>query len=130
MPYPALRETSRVLCLLRRPRVHARIIVMDPWMIGVPSAIAAGLAGLTAYGAVDPRAQLFGPTICRTPSASKLALTFDDGPNPLITPQLLDLFAEHNVQATFYLVGKFVRQCPELTKEIGARGHAIGNHTD
>ena len=103
---------------------------MNPWMIGVPSAIAVGLAGLTAYGAVYPRAQLFGPTICRTLSASKLALTFDDGPNPSITPQLLDLFAEHNVQATFFLVGKFVRQCPELTKEIGARGHAIGNHTD
>jgi peptidoglycan/xylan/chitin deacetylase (PgdA/CDA1 family) len=99
-------------------------------MIGVPSAIAVGLAGLAAYGAVYPRAQLFGPTIWRTLSASKLALTFDDGPNPSITPQLLDLFAEHNVQATFFLVGKFVRQCPELTKEIGARGHAIGNHTD
>lgn len=59
-----------------------------------------------------------------------LALTFDDGPNPSITPQLLDLLAKHNAKATFFLVGKFVRECPELTKEIAARGHVIGNHTD
>jgi len=99
-------------------------------MIGVPSAIVAGIAGVAAYVAVHPRAQLFGPTVCRTRSAKQLALTFDDGPNPAITPQLLDLFAKHNVKATFFLVGKFVRECPELTKEIGARGHVIGNHTD
>ncbi len=63
-------------------------------------------------------------------AANKLALTFDDGPNPAITPLLLDLLAKHHAQATFFLVGKFVRECPDLTKEITARGHLIGNHTD
>lgn len=92
--------------------------------------MAAGLAGVTAYGAVNSRAQLFGPTIFRTRSAKQLALTFDDGPNPSVTPQLLDLLAKHNAKATFFLVGKFVRGCPELTKEITTRGHLIGNHTD
>jgi peptidoglycan-N-acetylglucosamine deacetylase len=103
---------------------------MNPWLFGVPATIAAGLAGIASYGAVHPRAQLFGPTICRTESVKQLALTFDDGPNPAITPQLLDLLAKHNARATFFLVGKFVRECPELTKEIAARGHVIGNHTD
>jgi len=103
---------------------------MNPWFIGAPSAIVAGVAGLTAYGAVHPRAQLFGLTVYRTRSAKQFALTFDDGPNPSITPQLLDLLAKHNAKATFFLVGKFVRECPDLTKEIAARGHLIGNHTD
>jgi len=107
-----------------------KIAAMNPWMIGMPAAIAAGLAGLTAYGAAYPRAQLFGPTFCRTGAPDKLAITFDDGPNPSITPKLLDLLAKHNARATFFLVGKFVRECPEMTREILARGHALGNHTD
>ena len=103
---------------------------MDPWLIGVPAAVAAGLAGITLYGAGFPRAQLFGPTVWYTHAANKLALTFDDGPNPAITPKLLELFAQYNVKATFFAVGKFVRECPDLTKEIAACGHLIGNHTD
>ena len=103
---------------------------MNPSMIEVPVAIATGIAGLTAYGAAYPRAQLFGPTVCRAGAPNQLAITFDDGPNPAITPRLLDLLAKHNARATFFLVGKFVRECPDLTKEILARGHALGNHTD
>ena len=103
---------------------------MNPSTIEVPVAIAAGLAGLTAYGAAYPRAQLFGPTVCHTGAPNKLAITFDDGPNPAITPKLLDLLAKHNARATFFLVGKFVRDCSDLTKEILVRGHALGNHTD
>jgi len=103
---------------------------MKEWLIGAPTAIAASLAGFAAYGAVNARAHLFGPTVFCTRSAKQVALTFDDGPNPAITPQLLDLLAKHNAKATFFLVGKFVRESPELTKEIAARGHVIGNHTD
>jgi peptidoglycan-N-acetylglucosamine deacetylase len=103
---------------------------MNPWMIGVPSAIAVGLAGVTFYGAGFPGAQLFGPAVYRTGAAKKLAITFDDGPNPAVTPKLLELLAKHNAKATFFLVGKFVRECPSLAKEVAARGHALGNHTD
>jgi peptidoglycan/xylan/chitin deacetylase (PgdA/CDA1 family) len=103
---------------------------MESWMIEGATAIAAGIAGMTAYGSAYPRAQLFGPTLCRTGAPNRLAITFDDGPNPAITPKLLDLLAKHNARATFFLVGKFVRECPDLTKEILARGHALGNHTD
>ena len=96
----------------------------------MPSAIATGIAGLTAYGAAYPRAHLFGPIVFRTGAPNKLAITFDDGPNPAITPKLLDLLAKCNARATFFVMGKFVRECPDLTKEILARGHALGNHTD
>jgi peptidoglycan-N-acetylglucosamine deacetylase len=102
---------------------------MDPTWIAAP-AVLGGLAGLTAYGAVHPRSQLFGPTLSCTDAPRKFALTFDDGPNPAITPKLLDLLDRHRVRATFFVIGKFVRECPGLTKEIRARGHVLGNHTD
>ena len=65
-----------------------------------------------------------------TAAAKKIALTFDDGPNPAVTPRLLELFERHSVRATFFLIGKFARACPDLVREISTRGHALGNHTD
>jgi peptidoglycan/xylan/chitin deacetylase (PgdA/CDA1 family) len=59
-----------------------------------------------------------------------VALTFDDGPNPAATPALLDLLDAHSVHATFFLIGQHVRAFPALTREIAARGHATGNHTE
>ncbi len=102
---------------------------MNPWLIAGP-AVAAGFAGLTAYGAVNARSQLFGRSIYHTDDARQFALTFDDGPNPEITPKLLDLLDRYSIRATFFVVGKYVRASPALTKEISARGHVIGNHTD
>ena len=102
---------------------------MNPFLVSVPAAVVA-TGGVAAYAAVYPRAQLFGPTICRTNSSRKLAITFDDGPNPAITPQLLDLLDRHQAKATFFVIGRFVRECPDLVKETAARGHVIGNHTE
>src|SRR5215469_8361533 len=102
---------------------------MDPWMIG-GAGFVAGAVGAVTLGAVHPRAQIFGPTVCRTDRPEKLSITFDDGPNPAITPKLLDLLAKHNAKATFFLVGKYVRESPGLVKEIVQQGHAVGNHTD
>src|SRR5437660_12738769 len=102
---------------------------MNSLFIAVPGAVAA-LGTAAAYGAVHPRAQLFGRTICRTNSARRLALTFDDGPNPSMTPKLLDLLDRYNAKATFFLIGRYVRECPELVIETVARGHLVGNHTE
>ncbi len=105
---------------------------MNPWLITAPAVLttAAAAAGIAAYGAVYPRSQLFGSTVCRTNSPRKLALTFDDGPNPKITPKLLDLLDRFNARATFFIIGKHARECPDLLKETAARGHVLGNHTD
>ena len=91
---------------------------------------AAAAAGTAAWGAVVPSSELFGPTVRHTASSRKIALTFDDGPNPAVTPRLLELFERHSIHATFFLIGKFARACPELVKEISARGHLVGNHSD
>lgn len=102
---------------------------VNPWVIGVPGALAVA-GGVMAYGAAHSQSQLFGPTIRRTRSPRQLAITFDDGPNPAITPKLLDLLDRHGARATFFVIGRFVRQCPDLVRETVARGHAIGNHSD
>src|SRR5258708_32418321 len=101
---------------------------MNPLFITGSGALAA--AGAIAHGAVHPRSQFFGRTVCQTNSPRKLAITFDDGPNPAITPKLLDLLDRYNAKATFFLIGRYVRECPELVKEIIARGHTAGNHTE
>lgn len=87
-------------------------------------------AGLYAWGACHPASQIFGATLRRTPTAATIALTFDDGPNPAVTPRLLDLLDRHRTRATFFLIGRWVRACPSLAAEIAARGHGVGNHTD
>lgn len=59
----------------------------------------------------------------------KLALTYDDGPNPAATPALLDLFREHQVKATFFMIGKWALGCEELVQRVISEGHKLGNHT-
>lgn len=61
--------------------------------------------------------------------ATGVAFTFDDGPNPEHTPQVLDLLAQYDARATFFLVGEQVERYPDLVRRIAAEGHAIGNHT-
>ncbi len=59
----------------------------------------------------------------------QIYLTFDDGPNPNITPQILNVLAEYHIPATFFLVGYRAERSPELIQEILDRGHEIGIHT-
>jgi peptidoglycan/xylan/chitin deacetylase (PgdA/CDA1 family) len=88
------------------------------------------VAGICAWSAYHPSSQLFGPTRRKTERGRTLALTFDDGPNPAVTPRLLDLLDRYDARATFFLIGRHVRACPELAAEIALRGHTLGNHTD
>lgn len=62
-------------------------------------------------------------------SEKLIAITFDDGPNPFFTPQVLDIFSEVDGKATFFMIGEQIEKCPELVKKVFALGHEIGNHT-
>lgn len=59
----------------------------------------------------------------------KIALTFDDGPHPRYTPQILDILDEYNIKATFFIVGVNAKNYPDTMEEVIKRGHEIGNHT-
>jgi peptidoglycan-N-acetylglucosamine deacetylase len=63
------------------------------------------------------------------PELPFVAITFDDGPDPAYTPAILDILAEHNVKATFFMVGKHVALYPDIARRIVEEGHSIGNHT-
>ncbi|MDA8018639.1 MAG: polysaccharide deacetylase family protein [Thermoanaerobaculia bacterium] len=76
---------------------------------------------------------LLGPNLVRLPAhahcADELCLTFDDGPDPRSTPEVLDLLDQRSDRATFFCVGRRVARYPDLAKEIVQRGHRIENHT-
>jgi peptidoglycan/xylan/chitin deacetylase (PgdA/CDA1 family) len=63
------------------------------------------------------------------PNVRAVALTFDDGPHPAFTPQIIAILGKYNVKATFFVVGKMARQSPELVKREAAAGHVVGNHS-
>lgn len=62
-------------------------------------------------------------------SSDRIALTFDDGPHPQFTPQILDLLKTYKVKATFFCIGKNLKKYPELAQRIVDEGHSLGNHS-
>jgi peptidoglycan/xylan/chitin deacetylase (PgdA/CDA1 family) len=97
-----------------------------PWALG---ALAADHLALTAAGLI-PRSRLLGPNLTRLPQgASMVAITIDDGPDPQVTPAVLDILERHGARATFFCLGERVMRHPAITRDIAARGHEIGNHS-
>jgi peptidoglycan-N-acetylglucosamine deacetylase len=94
---------------------------------------AAATAGLAAggylYAGMWPTSQLFGRTIIAGRDANEFALTYDDGPNDSCTESILDILARYQVYATFFVIGRFVRERSALVRRIRAAGHLVGNHT-
>ena len=80
-----------------------------------------------------PRGSLLGRNVVRLPDSAaqrgEISLTFDDGPDPLLTPRVLDLLDRHQAKASFFCVGERAAACPELTREIARRGHSVENHS-
>jgi peptidoglycan/xylan/chitin deacetylase (PgdA/CDA1 family) len=89
-----------------------------------------GLLGLYMVAWSIPTLQLFAPAILRGPvDGDRIALTFDDGPAPGYTDQVLDILRSSEVKATFFVCGRNVERYPEILRRVQAEGHAIGNHT-
>ncbi len=100
-----------------------------PWWLGL---VAGNQALLTGAG-LWPRSDWLGLNHTRLPLAAQqaghIALTFDDGPDPDVTPQVLRLLTEHGVRASFFCVGERVQRFPDLARAIVQGGHRIENHT-
>jgi len=115
--------------------LHLSSFLKGTFCLTLPEEIAFGTAAFAvsastvAYAALSPGSQLFGRTILSGNNPNEAALTFDDGPNDAATPALLDLLATHNARATFFVIGRFARQRPDLVRRIRAAGHLVGNHT-
>jgi peptidoglycan/xylan/chitin deacetylase (PgdA/CDA1 family) len=99
---------------------------MLPALIGLTAA-AASVAG---YQSMAPTGQWYGRTFSGGIRGSKqIALTYDDGPNDPHTLKLLEVLARNNVRATFFMVGRYVQQRPDIARAVAQAGHVIGNHT-
>lgn len=101
-----------------------------------PWAAAALLANqlILCLGSLLPRSAWLGPNLTRLPAGAvqrrEIALTIDDGPDPEVTPRVLDLLDAAGAKASFFCIGQRARQYPELCREIVARGHSVENHSE
>ena len=102
-------------------------------MVAEIAATAVGAAALAAggytYAAMWPTSQIFGQTLITGTNPSEIALTYDDGPNDPDTFRLLEVLARNDVRATFFIIGRFARQRPDVVRAVASAGHLIGNHT-
>lgn len=100
-----------------------------PWVLG---ALAANHAVLSA-AVLWPRGRLLGANVTRLPAAAaargEICLTFDDGPDPQITPQVLDMLDRYGAKASFFCIGEKAATFPEVVRAIVRRGHSVENHT-
>ena len=104
-----------------------RIIAMIGYIAAALTACAATFAGVHT---MVPWSQLYGENFSGIREGRKvLALTYDDGPNDPWTMKLLEVLERQQVQATFFMLGKYVRQRPEIARAVSEAGHAIGNHS-
>jgi peptidoglycan/xylan/chitin deacetylase (PgdA/CDA1 family) len=91
---------------------------------------AAAAVGAAGYQSMAPTGQWYGGTFTGLPAGTKqIALTYDDGPNDPHTMRLLEVLAKQNVRATFFMIGRYVQQRPDIAREVANAGHVVGNHT-
>lgn len=111
-----------LLALLARPQ----------WWASILAALVLNHVVLALIG-LWPRSRLLGANMLRLPDAAasrnEIALTFDDGPDPEITPKVLDILDSHQAKASFFVIGDKAAAHPELVREIVRRGHSIENHS-
>jgi peptidoglycan/xylan/chitin deacetylase (PgdA/CDA1 family) len=94
------------------------------------AAACAAAASAAGYQTMAPTGQWYGRTFTGLKRGSKqIALTYDDGPNDPHTLKLLELLAKHDVHATFFMIGRFVRERPDIARAVTQAGHVVGNHT-
>jgi peptidoglycan/xylan/chitin deacetylase (PgdA/CDA1 family) len=108
--------------------------------LALPPAAPWALAGVVLNHAVLtgaglwPRSRLLGPNLTRLPNDAvargEIAVTIDDGPDPAVTPRVLDMLDAFRARATFFCIAERARAQPALTREIVARGHSVQNHSD
>src|SRR5690349_9044697 len=98
---------------------------MDPATMTLAATGAASAAGLMTYAVRGRSAEILSPSIYRgDPQRSQIALTFDDGPSQS-TPAILEVLAEHNIPATFFMCGRNVRRFPDIARDVLNAGHDL-----
>jgi peptidoglycan/xylan/chitin deacetylase (PgdA/CDA1 family) len=106
-----------------------RSLLIGPVPLGVALIALGSYFGLVMVGVLVPRLEMFGDVIwCGDPSSGGVALTFDDGPHPVTTRNVLEILRAAKISATFFVIGRKVDAHPEVVREIVADGHSLGVH--
>ena len=115
--------------MVRREVGGIMIFMTEGGFVGAAAGVMTAV-GLFAHAVRGRASTFFGPSVYRgSRTRPALALTFDDGPSES-TPALLNLLAQHEVRATFFMCGVNVRRLPAVARAVVAAGHEVGNHTD
>lgn len=106
------------------------VTVPAAWVVPAVVAVALGAVALLAFHITHPASRFFVPVMSRLPTTEPVvALTFDDGPDPVFTPRILEVLARHGARATFFVLGARAEKHPALVRQIRDAGHTIGTHT-
>ncbi|MGC2112343.1 MAG: polysaccharide deacetylase family protein [Candidatus Korobacteraceae bacterium] len=98
--------------------------------LAIEAVAVAGVATWAGFQTMWPTSQVYGRTfIGLKPGSRRLALTYDDGPNDPHTFRMLEVLERHGAKATFFLIGRFVQERPDIARAVVAAGHAVGIHT-
>lgn len=122
----------RIAIALHVAALAALVVQPRNW----PAALAAVLAmhAVLTLAGLWPRSRLLGPNLVRLPRAAclrgEVVLSFDDGPDPAITPAVLDLLDRHGAKASFFCVAERAARHPAIVADIVRRGHSVENHSD
>ena len=110
-----------------------RVVGREPlacWQLCAGAGVLGAYLLLLGLGVALPQMSYFGQVVCHGPRREhRVAFTFDDGPDPSSTPQLLDLLQEEGVPVAFFCTGRRVQAYPDLVQRIVAEGHLVGNHS-
>jgi peptidoglycan/xylan/chitin deacetylase (PgdA/CDA1 family) len=122
---------SRVLVLVFTYAVVVSVAVgafgFSVLTLGVPSAL---FLALLVDGIARPGSGILYPTVTRgSRDGRRVALSFDDGPDPEVTPAVLDALARFGARATFFSIGRSLEAHPRLARRLVAEGHELGNHS-
>lgn len=133
MPNPRWRPALliRATLVLHGLALIAVIAAPEQWRWAL-AAVLANHALFTLVG-LWPRSHWLGPNWTRLPAAARarneIALTIDDGPDPIVTLQVLDMLDDYAIKATFFCIGEKAARYPDLCRDIVRRGHAVENHS-
>jgi peptidoglycan/xylan/chitin deacetylase (PgdA/CDA1 family) len=104
-------------------------LLVQPLPVWIPTTLGVTYLILLGVGALNMRLEMFGPALRHGPTdRPQIALTFDDGPDPVSTPLVLSLLKSKGAKATFFVIGKKAALYPELLRQILREGHSLGLH--
>jgi peptidoglycan-N-acetylglucosamine deacetylase len=108
------------------------LIAYPEWRRWLAGALAGNHLLLGAFG-MRPRSRVIGANLVTLPRSNRakayVALTFDDGPDPNVTPRVLDVLDRHGTKARFFCIGHLASAHPEIVRDIVRRGHSVENHS-